>query len=134
MTYLPTAGPPVLIARRGYGGLGAAADRNDGVKYDKSGNLVRTQPAAPAASKSTLDKIGSFLSDAGGAVIKFYNAQQQARGQQQAYAQMAYPPPSSMPGWVVPAAVGGIGLVVAVAVLSRRKNPARRRPRRRRRR
>lgn len=126
MSYLPTGGPPIIIARNGYGGrvatgLGAAADRNDGV--DKQGN--RITPAKPAPS--TWDKIFGFVKDAAGNAVKFYGQQQQQAGQQAAYAQMQQP---STPAWLVPAAIGVAGLG-AVLILrgGKRKNPSRRRRR-----
>lgn len=98
--------PPILIARRGYGGQ------------------------VPTGLGGVLDTIGDFAKNAASSVLSIYSSGQQAQGQAQAYAQMAAQQQQSQtPGWVLPvAAVAGVG-VLALVLTRKRSNPARRRRR-----
>lgn len=110
MSYFETTGDDtILIARRGYGGKTTGLD-------------------------GVLDSIGSFLKDGVKAAVNVYSSGQQSAGQAQAYRdiaqQQALAQQSRTPGWVMPVAVLGVGGVLAAVLLTRkRKNPARRRRR-----
>lgn len=82
-----------------------------------------------------LSKIGSVIKTGAGAALDLYGQQQQQTGQLTAYQQQqaaaaAAAAGGGMPSWVVPAAIGGVGLVAVVLMTGRRKNPARRARRR----
>ena len=139
---------PTLIARRGYSDLGALSS-SDALTLCKSrwpcassdqlsscavavaneGRITTadasqmdsitggcTGSGAASGGASTLDKIGSFLGATIGGITKFG---------QPASTNPLILPQSSTPSWLVPVAIGGIGLV-AIMMLGggRRSSPA----------
>ena len=104
--------PGAIIARRGYG-------------------------PTPTGLGGVLDTIGSFVKDGVSAAVDFYKTGQQQAGQAAAYKDIATQQAAlaaqrqqaaGMPGWVMPVALlGGAGLIAAVLLSGKRKNPARRR-------
>lgn len=138
MSYQPTT----LIARRGYGSMGDATSCGPGQEWDAgcTFNGIKGQcvpagtkgknPNCSYSSSGTLSQIGGFFKDLLGGALNIYNQGQQAKGAQQAYNSMQ-PQASATPSWVMPVAVGAVGLAAVVLITKKRSNPARRRRRRR---
>jgi len=138
-----------LIARRGYAtGLGAmnveAASTYCGTRFGvtskdfqpcvdhyKSGKAGDYQPGAASSGGSVISTIGGTVKDLFGGML---NAFATAKG---TTATPFAPGPSGPPAWLVPAAIGGVGLVAFLLIRRSRSatpakaNPARRRRKRR---
>lgn len=82
------------------------------------------------------DTISSIGKTAGSTVLNVYGAQKQAEGQAMALQQMAAGQgvaPSAFPSWLLPVALGGVGIFVVYMLMKKpRQNPGRRRRSRRR--
>jgi hypothetical protein len=148
MTY-HKSDPTVLIAREGYSGLGgmdrtAAAtfcgqkfgvtskDFQPCVEHYVSGKAGDYQAgASTGGSGSTISQIGGFFGSLLTGAANSYAAAKGAAGAQPIVVS------SGPPSWLMPVAIGGIGLVAILMLRKRRlsgpvSNPARRRRRRRR--
>jgi len=139
--------PPTLIARRGYSGaLGDASACGPDQQWDpnfvfngiKGQCTPKGSPMAAADSGGgILSKIGDFFSGAVKGALNLYGSTKVAEGQSQAYQQMLAQQ-QAMPGWVIPVAIGGVGLVAVLLLRGGgggggpRQNPARGRRRKRR--
>ncbi len=152
MTYT-TTDPSILIARRGYSDLGATMDRTQAstfcgqkfgvtsrdfqpcVDHYASGKAGDYVPGA-SGSSGTLSQVGTFFGQLLGGAVNSYATAKGASGQTMIV------PASTTPSWLLPVAIGGIGIV---AIMMLRKggrrassspapvsNPARRRRRSRR--
>ena len=129
-----TRRPSILIAREGYSGLGDTADRAAAASYCGkkfgvtskdfqpcvdfyvSGSSGDYSPGVPSASGSggALSKIGSFFAGLTKSAVTGYVQGKSTPASTTVYQQ------SSTPAWVMPVAIGGIGLV-ALMMLRRRK-------------
>lgn len=135
--------PPTLIARRGYSGaLGDASSCGPDQQWDpnfvfngiKGQCTPKGSPMAAADSPGILSRIGDFFSGAVKGALNLYGSTKTAEGQAQAYQQMLAQQ-NQTPAWVLPVAIGGVGLVAVLLLRGGggpRQNPAGRRRRRRR--
>lgn len=126
---------PTLIARRGYGSMGADGGTcrvnattvrgADGSSWPDSAS---TWPACPPASGGVVDTVKGVV----GSLFGIWGQSKVAQGQAQAYQTMAQQQAAAnaTPSWVMPVAIGGAA-IAAVMLLKNRKNPARGRRRRR---
>ncbi len=139
MTYYGS--PPTLIARRGYAGLSGAESCGPNQQWDPNFvfNGIKgqcTPKGSPMAEgeEGWLSKIGNFFSGAVKGAINIYGSTKVAEGQNAAYQQMLLQQQANqMPSWVLPVAIGGVGLVAVLMLRGgARRNPAGRRRRRRR--
>lgn len=129
---------PVLIARRGYGDLGAdggtcRVDAKTIRLADGSitADSVNTWPACSTSSGGVVDTVKGLV----GSLFGIWGQSKVAQGQAQAYQTMAQQQAAqnATPSWLMPVAIGGAALA-AVVLLKKRRNPARRRRGRRNRR
>jgi hypothetical protein len=80
--------------------------------------------SSPHAVGVTWDDVLGTAKNLGGGALEFYNQAQKSKGAEEAYKEMMAkfgPQKSTLPSWVVPAAVaGGLGLVLILVVATRR--------------
>ncbi len=119
------------------GGGGAAPDSSGGtVNPSLFGNVMGGGissstgggSSSSAGSPGILSTIGSGFASAGGAILGVYNQGQRAQGAANILA--AQQAQGGMPSWLLPVAIGGVGLVAVLLLTGPKKNPARRRRRR----
>lgn len=129
-----------LIARRGYSDLGDASSCGTGQEWDANCtyNGIKGQcvPAgtvgkATGCSYPSSGGVTGFLGSLFSGVVNLYGQTKYNQGQSAAYGSMQQPAASGTPSWVVPVAIGAVGLGAIMLLKSKRKNPARRRRHRR---
>ena len=133
-----------LIARRGYGDMGADSGCVTGQEFDANctpktgGQKGQCVPAGtagknPACNYPSTGGVWDFLKGLASGAVGIYGQSKYSQGQSAAYQGMQ-PQQSGTPSWVVPVAIGAVGLTAVVLLTRKRKNPARRRRHSRRRR
>lgn len=126
-----------LIARRGYGDLGDAASCGTGQAWDANCtfNGIKGQcvPAGSVgkASGCTYPSSGGGITGFLGSLLGLYGQSKYNAGAASAYGSMQPQATSSTPAWVMPVAIGAVGIGAIMLLKSKRKNPARRRRHRR---
>ena len=93
--------PTMLVAREGYG------------EYVELGDV-----------SSVLSSIGSGIKTIGGGLLGIVKGSAQSAGEASAYQQMAMMQAQQnqgMPSWVVPVAIGGVGLVAVLLLMKKRR-------------
>lgn len=119
--------PTVLVARQGYSGLSGPEACGPNQQWDPNFVIAGLPPGQctpkgsamtpPPSGGGVLSTIGSFL----GGLFKPSTPT----------APVIIAPQSSTPDWLLPVAIGGVGLVAVLLITKQRSNPARRRRHRR---